>query len=338
MTRVVIGGGTGLIGRALTAALIADGFEVDVLTRRAGNLKQPLPGPARAVAWSPRDHGGLAALALVLAGADAVVNLTGVPVGPLPWTTGRRRSILESRVAPTKYLVEALALVEPRDRPPVFVSASGIDGYMDLDGTAGTQDTDVHGTAGTQDTDVHGTAGTEDTDLTGTTGFLADVGRAWEASAAEAKALGTRVVMVRTAVVLARNSTLLPLLALPVRLGVGGRFGDGRQWFSWVHLDDLVAAYQLAIRDAGIAGPLIAAAPEPCRQRDLVATMARILRRPNWLPIPGWVLRLVLREEATLLLGSRRVVPARLLDAGFAFRYPDLDAALREALARPSTM
>ena len=101
--------------------------------------------------------------------------------------------------------------------------------------------------------------------------------------------------------------------------------------------DDLVGAYRLAIRDPGIAGPLLGAAPEPCRQRDLVATLARVLRRPNWLPIPGWVLRLLLREEATLLLGSRRVVPGKLLAAGYTFRYADLEAALREALGRPAT-
>ena len=314
MTRIVIAGGTGLIGRALSESLIRDGFDVDVLTRRMTAPPHVSLSGARAVTWNPGSRDGLPALARVLAGSHAVVNLTGVPVGPVPWTAGRRRSIFASRVEPTNYLVEAMASLAPEDRPAVFVCASGTDGYTGVDDAPAT----------------------EETDITATTGFLADVGRSWEAAALSAEALGIRVVMVRTAFVLARRSSLLALVALPFRLGFGGRFGDGRQWFSWVHIDDLVGAYRLAIRDQGIAGPLIGAAPEPCRQRDLAASVARVLRRPNWLPMPAWVLRFLLREEATLLLGSRRVIPGKLLGAGYTFRYADLETALREALDRPT--
>lgn len=321
VARVVIGGGTGLIGRALTESLVRDGIAVDILTRGSGSAsrgpdaasRQSARPSVRFVTWNPKDPGGLAALAGVLSGGDAVVNLTGVPVGPWPWTAGRRRTILASRVEPTQYLVAALASLAPQDRPATFVGASGIDGYMDIGAAPGTEATDIGATAG----------------------FLAEVGRAWEAAALDAEPLGIRVVTVRTAVVLGRDSALLPLLSLPVRLGLGGRYGSGDQWFSWVHLDDLVSAYRLAIEDPGVSGPLIASAPEPCRQRDFVAVMARVLRRPNWLPVPAWVLRLVLREEATLLLGSRRVVPERLMEAGFAFRFPELEGALRDALRRP---
>lgn len=314
MPKIVIAGGSGLIGQELAASFAGEGTDLVILSREAG-LKAVAPEvPAETVAWDPRDPAGLDALAEMLAGADAVVNLTGMPVGPLPWTAGRRRSILSSRVDPTRYLVEALGRLDLSRRPSVFVCASGIDGYTDADTVAGTEATDVSATKG----------------------FLSDVGRAWEGAALGAEALGMRVVLVRTAFVLARRSALLPLLALPVRLFAGGRFGSGKQWFSWVHIDDLVAAYRLAIADASIRGPLIAAAPEPCRQSELVATLARVLRRPNWLPLPAWVLRLVLREEATLLLGSRRVVPARLLASGFAFHYGNLEEALREALGRPT--
>ena len=312
VTRIVIAGGTGLIGRALSESLIRDGFDVDVLTRRMTAPRQAPVSGVRALAWNPGSRDGLPGLADVLAGSTAVVNLTGVPVGPVPWTAGRRRSIFASRVEPTNYLVEAMTSLAPEDRPVVLVCASGTDGYTGVDDTPAT----------------------EETDITATTGFLADVGRSWEAAALGAEALGIRVVMVRTAFVLARKSSLLALFALPFRLGFGGRFGHGRQWFSWVHIDDLVGAYRLAIHDQGISGPLIGAAPQPCRQRDLVETMARVLRRPNWLPMPAWVLRLLLREEATLLLGSRRVIPSKLLGAGYTFRYSDLETALREALGR----
>ena len=272
----MIAGGTGLIGRALSESLIRDGFDVDILTRRMTAPRQVPSAGVRTMAWNPANPDGLPALARALAGCHAVVNLTGVPVGPLPWTAGRRRSIFASRVEPTNYLVEAMTSLAREDRPAVFVGASGTDGYTGIDDAPAT----------------------EETDITATTGFLADVGRAWEAAALGAEALGVRVVLVRTAFVLARASALLPLLALPVRLGFGGRFGTGRQWFSWVHIDDLIGAYRLAILDPGIAGPLLGAAPEPCQQRDLVETLARVLRRPNWLPVPGWLLRLVLRERS----------------------------------------
>lgn len=310
MTRVVIAGGSGLIGRALTASLLRDGVEVDVLTRNPARRSRHVAAGARSLHWDPRDAAGVADLARAIDGATAVVNLTGVPIGPLPWTAGRRRAIVDSRVGPTQSLVEAMALLSPSARPGVFVCSMGIDGYTGLD------------------TDP----ATEATDTSATTGFLADLERPWASAALGAEALGVRAVMIRTAFVLARESSLLPLLALPVRLGLGGRYGSGRQWFSWIHLDDLVAAYRFAIADTTLSGPVVAASPEPCRQRDLAASLARVLHRPNWLPVPGWLLRLVLREEATLLLGSRRVVPARLLRAGLEFAYTDLEAALRNVL------
>jgi uncharacterized protein (TIGR01777 family) len=207
-----------------------------------------------------------------------------------------------------------MALLPPASRPTVFVCASGTDGYTGLDREPASETADVAETPG----------------------FLAELGRDWEAAAGQATGLDVRVVAVRTSFVLARESNLLRLLALPVRIGLGGRFGNGRQWFSWIHVDDLVGAYRLAIADARLVGPINAASPEPCRQRDLAATLARVLRRPCWLPVPAWLLRLVLRGQATLLLGSRRVVPTRLLGAGFSFLYGDLEAALRDVLDRPS--
>jgi len=310
VTRVVIAGGSGLIGRALTSSLLADGLDVDVLSRDPRRRAGSVADSTRLVGWVPSDPATVARLAAALEGADAVVNLCGMPVGPLPWTAGRRRAIFDSRVISTVRLVEAMARLGPSARPGAFVCASGIDGYTDLDATHAT----------------------ETTDIGATTGFLADVGRAWESSADRATALGVRTVMVRTSFVLARGSGLMQLLALPVRLGLGGRYGSGDQWFSWIHLDDLVATYRLAIADAGIAGPLIAATPHPVRQRELAAALAHVLHRPNWLPLPASVLRLMLREESTLLLGSRRVVPARLLEAGFSFRFINLEMALQEVL------
>jgi hypothetical protein len=312
--RVVVAGGSGLIGRALVASLIRDGVSVDVLSRDPGSRGRHVLGGARMLAWNPSDRAAMPELARTLAGADAVVNTSGVPIGPWPWTPWRRRAIVASRVGTNDRLVEALASIGPDERPRAFVAAAGTDAYTGLDAEPATEATDVSGTVG----------------------FLEGLSRDWEAAAERARSLGIRVVTVRTAFVLARKGGLLSLLALPVRLGLGGRYGSGEQWFSWIHLDDLVGVYRRAIEDTTIDGPVNAASPDPRRQREVARVMARVLQRPSWLPVPGWLLRLVLRGEATLLLGSRRVMPARLLAAGFRFSHPDLEEALREALGRPA--
>jgi len=312
--RVVVAGGSGLIGRALVASLIGDGVSVDVLSRDPGSRGRHVPGGARLLGWDPSDSATVPELARTLAGADAVVNVSGVPVGPWPWTPWRRRAIVASRVGTNGRLVEAMASLGPDERPRAFVAAAGTDAYTGLDAEPATEATDVSGTVG----------------------FLEQLSRDWEAAADRARPLGIRVVTVRTSFVLARKGGLLSLLALPVRLGLGGRYGSGEQWFSWIHLDDLVAVYRRAIDDTTIDGPVNAASPDPRRQREVARVLARVLHRPSWLPVPGWLLRLVLRGEATLLLGSRRVMPARLLAAGFRFSHPDLEGALRDALGRPA--
>ena len=310
--RIVIAGGSGLIGRALTASLIRDGIAVDVLSRDPARVGGRLAAGVRAIPWDPSGSSGDQALSESLAGADAVVNVSGVPVGPLPWTSGRVRAIVASRVGTNRAIVRAIGALEPDRRPSVFVSAAGTEGYTDLDAEPAT----------------------ETTDTSKTPGFLAELGEDWEAAAAEASPLGVRVVMMRTSIVLARGSDLLNLLTLPVKLGFGGRYGDGRQWFSWIHIDDLVAAYRRAIDDAALSGPVNATSPTPCHQAELAAALAKVLHRPNWFRVPAWLLRLVLRGEATLLLGSRRVAPAKLAAAGFEFTYPELDGALHEALGK----
>ena len=302
--RVVIGGGSGMIGRHLARALLADGWEVDILTRDPGRTAGRLPAGARSVAWSP----GGAGLESTLDGAHGVINLAGVSLGPRPWTPGRKRAILGSRLAATEAIVAALRSLAPDRRPAVLVNASGSDVYTDRDAEPADESTEP------------------------SHGFLADVCLRWEAAAREAEPLGVRVALVRTSFVLARDAPVLRLLALPFRLLLGGRLGSGRQWFSWIHVDDLVAIYRLALTDASVAGPINATAPEPCRQADLAAALGRAVHRPSWLPAPAWAIRLALRDQATLLIGSRRVVPARALAAGYRFGHPAIDEALADVL------
>jgi uncharacterized protein (TIGR01777 family) len=291
------------------AALTADGWSVDVLSRDASRADRRLPKGARAVAWSGRpDAGSASDLARVLDGASAVVNLAGTPIAPLPWTAGRRRSILQSRLASTAAIVQGIAALPVDRRPGVLVNASGADIYTGRDATPADEQTPP----------------VDD--------FLGNVCVRWEAAAQAAEPLGVRVVRIRTAVVLARGAVYVRLVSLPFRLFVGGRIGSGRQWFSWIHLDDLVGLYRLAIDDARISGPMNGTSPEPVRERDLAAAMGRAMHRPNWLPVPGWALRLLLREESVLALGSRRVVPSVAAAAGYVFRWSDLTQALADVI------
>jgi uncharacterized protein (TIGR01777 family) len=308
--RIVIAGGSGLIGRRLAERMLADGSAVDVLTRDPKSARKDLPDGARAVAWAgskaARTPAALKPLANALDGADAVVNLSGAPVAPIPWTKGRRRTILDSRVGPTTAIVAAMATLPPDRRPKVLVNASGADIYTGRDATPADESTPP------------------------ATDFLGDVCVRWEAAARAAEPLGVRVVLMRTAVVLGRGAMYTRIAALPYRLFVGGRLGSGRQWVSWIHLDDIVGLYREAVVNPSLTGPVNATAPEPILAADFATALGKALHRPNWFPTPAFLLRLVLRDESVLALGSRRVIPAKAESAGYVFRFPDLDAALAE--------
>jgi uncharacterized protein len=303
--RAVIAGGSGMIGRHLSRALLADGWAVDILTRDVGRAARRIPAGVRAVEWAPNGRAGLEA---VLDGADGVINLAGVSLGPRPWTPGRKRAILASRLAATSAIVDGIRAVPPERRPGVLVNASGSDVYTGRDAEPADESTEP------------------------THGYLAAVCLRWEDAARKAEALGIRVALVRTAFVLAPDAPVLRLLALPFRLFVGGRLGSGRQWFSWIHIDDLVGIYRLALTDPTISGPINGAAPEPCRQADLARAIGATLHRPVWLPVPAWAIQLALRDQATLLLGSRRVVPSAAQAAGYAFGHRRVEETLAEVL------
>lgn len=305
---VVILGGSGLIGRALTRSLIDAGHSVMVLSRDARRSQTLVTAGATVATWAPQD---VAELASYLGEADAVVNLAGAPVGPWPWTAARRRSILTSRLGPTAAVVVALALLPPDERPGVLVNASGTDRYTGLD------------------------AAPAEESSPSAVGFLASVCAAWEAHAVVAEALGVRVVLLRTGFVVAEAGPIMRLFALPFRLGLGGPLGDGRQWFSWVHIDDVVGIVLAALEDDRYRGPINVVSPAPVREADLALAIGRVLRRPVRVRIPARLIRMAMGESSTLALGSRRVIPGRALGLGYRFRWVDLDAALRSALTQP---
>jgi uncharacterized protein (TIGR01777 family) len=287
--KVVIGGGSGYVGQALAASLLADGHEAIVLSRQPGRSS----GVGRFAAWEDA--------AREVDGAAAVVNLAGVSIGGPRWTRSRKAAIVESRVKTTSALARAIAAATTP--PTVFVTASGIDYY----GASGDAVVDEDSPAGHS--------------------FLARTCVAWEGAAAEAR---VRHVALRTALVVGAGAPALRLTALPFRLFVGGPVGGGRQWFPWIHLDDLVSVYRLAIGGL-VDGAVNAVAPEQLRQRDAARDFGAVLHRPSVVPTPGAAVRLLLGEEADLVLDGQRAVSRKLDDLGFRFR--ELRAALADALS-----
>jgi uncharacterized protein len=295
---VSVTGSSGMLGSALVTSLIADGHSVIRLIRR-----EPRPGE-RALRWDPTS--GAVDPAAGPALADAVVHLAGANVASR-WTDARKRLIRDSRVVTTRRLVETFSRL-PRP-PSVFVSASAI-GY--------------YGHRGDEILTEESGPGT---------GFLAELAREWEAASAPAIVRGVRVVNLRIGIVLSPARGALAKMLLPFRLGLGGAYGDGGQWMSWIALEDVIGAFRHVLATETLRGPVNAVAPTAVTNAEFTRTLARVLRRPTLLPMPASALRLILGEMAELLLSSQRVTPARLQRSGYTFRHPTLEGALRSALA-----
>jgi uncharacterized protein len=300
--KVAITGSSGLIGTALTASLRADGHQVVRLVRRP-------PRAADEVRWDPRaaDAGDP-----LLAGVDACVHLAGAGVGDHRWTDAYRAEIRSSRVVPTRALAAALAAASPR--PAAFLVASAIGWYGDTGGAPVTEDAPA------------GQA------------FLPRVVADWEAAAAPAREAGIRVAHLRSGLVLGSGGGVLGRLALPARLGVLPRFGDGQQVMSWISLTDEIRAIRFLLDGPGAearSGPYNLTAPNPVTDSELTAALKAAFHRPDfpWLRVPAPLLKLGLGEMSSELLNSARVLPKRLLDAGFVFEYPTVAAALKAELA-----
>jgi uncharacterized protein (TIGR01777 family) len=293
----------------LARSLIADGHDVLVLSRDPARRAKHVTPPARITRWSKDDVEGLAR---AIDGVDSVVSVAGARVAPWRWTRRRKQTITSSRVDTMKAIVDAMNRLPADRRPSSLVVVSGIDAYPE---TAPGDDPAPFTESSPMGHD-----------------FLSRVSKGLEDEARRAESLGVRVARLRQGHVLARDAELVWYLALPVRLFLGGRLGSGRQWMSWVHIDDAVALFRRAID--GVDGVLNVTSPGACRQIDFVRTVGRRVRRPVWFSAPAWLVRLVLGEQAVLLLGSRRVAPARAVDElGYDFRYRTIDAALDEVLA-----
>lgn len=301
----VVTGGTGFIGRPLVRRLLADGWEVRVLTRDPGRAALWLPVRAETHPWNGKQPPNSTALR----GAHVVFHLAGEGIADGRWTAARKRAIQDSRVLSTRALVQGLRTLVASERPKVFVGASAIGFY----GERGNEELDEESAGGK--------------------GYLADTCQAWEAEARDLERMQVRSVLVRIGVVLGRDGGALSRMVPPFRLGLGGRLGSGRQWMSWIHLADVIDLFVASARQEGFRGVVNGVAPSPLRNSDFTRELGRALRRPAVLPAPEFALRLALGEMATLLLGSQRVASTARAKLGLDYRFPELRFALDDLLS-----
>lgn len=298
---ILLTGGTGLIGQHLCQLWRGQGHRLTVWSRR----------PDQVAKICGRDVRGVARLEEIASDdrVDVVINLAGAPIADRPWTAARRTLLWASRVTLTEQLLAWLASRE--QRPQVLVSGSAVGWYGD---------------GGERELSEASPPVKED--------FASQLCIAWEETAQRAQALGMRVVLVRTGLVLAADGGFLSRLRLPYKLGLGGPLGDGRQWMPWIHIDDQIALIDFLVQHNDASGPYNACAPEPVRNRAFAKCLGRALHRPAFMPMPALLLKAGLGELSTLLLGGQRARPVRLLAAGFTFRFNDLQSALDDLSSR----
>ncbi len=299
---VLITAGTGLIGRALVREFAGSGHTVTVSSRNP-NTARPFATPVTVIPW---DTKSVEPLIPAVEDADAIVHLVGEGIGSGLWTAARKERILQSRVVSGQALTEAVA--RAGRKPQVIIQASAV-GYYGPHGDGLLDETSPAG---------------ED--------WMARTAVQWESSTAGIEAMGIRRVVIRTGLALSAHAGVLPKMMLPFRLFVGGPLGDGSQGFSWIHIADLASTYRFLIEHPEARGAYNATAPKPVTNAALGRALGAVMHRPYWIPAPAFAMRLVLGELSQLLLQGQHVVPQRLTELGFAFRYPELHAALADLL------
>jgi uncharacterized protein (TIGR01777 family) len=301
---ILITGGTGFIGRPLCRELVSSGHNVLITTRRKSTSKDILTWKPPALIPSE-----------IISNIDAIVNLAGESIASGRWTKRRKELILSSRINTTRALVQSIEKIPPPPfgkggwgdfhRPKILISASAIGYYGPHEDEYVTED------------------------MSSGTDFLADVCKAWEAEALRAEELGVRVVLVRIGAVIESDGGALTRILIPFKFFLGGPIGTGKQWFSWIHRDDAVGIIKYSLENESISGPVNLTAPEPVTNREFSSALGKALRRPSWFAVPGFVVKLTLGELGSVLLTGQRVLPEKALKAGYQFKYPEVNGALR---------
>jgi uncharacterized protein len=305
--KIVVTGATGFVGVKLVERLHALGDRIVVLARNPQKATRQFPQNAfpnvEVIGYTPLELGDWAK---EISGSDAVINLAGEPIAGVRWTDRRKQEIRDSRILTTKVLVEAIA--KAGVKPQVLISGSAI-GY--------------YGTSFDKSFDEYSNAGDD---------FLSNVCKDWESAVEGVTGLGLRLVKLRTGIVLGMGGAIAKMLPI-FQVGGGGKIGTGKQWFSWIHRDDLVELIIYALKNDQIAGALNATAPQPVTNEEFTVAFAKTIKRPAFLPVPAAALILIFGEGATVLLDGQRVLPHKAEINKFAFNYPDIDSALRQIFA-----
>ena len=298
--KVLVTGSSGLIGSELVAELTRQDHQVTRLVRRQAQAGEAAWDPAAGTIEAEK-----------LEGHDAVVNLAGAGIGDHRWTEGHKRAIRESRVKGTDLLVRTLAALSA---PPKVLASGSAVGFYGYENELPVTEASPRGS-----------------------GFLADVVTAWEEATAPASDAGIRVVRLRSGIIMTAKGGALKKQLLPFKLGLGGRLGTGKQWFSWISLEDEVAGIIHLLAEEGVHGPVNVTSPEPVTNAEFTATLARVLKRPAFMPVPNLALHALFGAELTkeMLLGGQQVLPAALELSGFTFAHPNLEGALRHTLRLP---
>ncbi|HEY9700277.1 MAG TPA: TIGR01777 family oxidoreductase [Trichocoleus sp.] len=305
--KVAVTGATGFVGSRLVERLQSEGHQVLVLTRDANRARRIFPTTAfpkiEIVAYSPLASGDWQQ---AISGCDAVANLAGAPIAEGRWTSERKQEIFASRQIGTEKIVEAIA--KASIKPKVLVNSSAIGFY---------------GTSETTTFDEDSAAGND---------FLAEVCQAWEAAAQQVTETGTRLAILRTGIVLGRGGAIAKML-LPFRFFAGGPLGNGHQWFSWIHRDDVVRLMIQAMTQPDMVGVFNATSPNPVRMGELCKVLGEVMGRPSWLPVPDFALELLMGDAAKVVLEGQQVLPKRTQASGFEYQYPTVKQALTEVVS-----
>ena len=303
--KIIIAGGTGFIGKKLVDRLIDDENSVVVLSRKSAPSRSENGGKFKYAQW---DTANVGEWANHLKDAHAVINLSGEPIAGKRWTRNQKEKIVRSRIIPTGTLVSAIGRSSPK--PGLLLNASAVGYYGNVPD------------------------GEIDESSPNGTGFLSDTCVRWESESMKAAEMGVRVVNLRIGLVLSSDGGALPRLTAPFRFWAGGSLGNGKQWMPWIHVDDLISAIKFILTNYELYGPVNGVSPAPVIMKDFSKVVGKVMKRPSWMPVPSFVLRILLGEMAEMLTTGQKAIPKKLKDFGFQFKYNTLNDALTDLLIK----
>lgn len=303
--RVIVAGGSGFIGSELIRKLLVSKHQVVLLSRKPVGVRSVYNESLQIVQWDGKTVGSWAKF---IDGADAIINLSGENVAAKRWSESQKARLIDSRINPTRAILQSIS--QATKKPRVLINASAV-GYYGNFGDGDVTESHIKGE-----------------------GFLSDLCEQWEREALHAEKYGLRIVLLRIGIVLSPSGGALKKMLMPFKYFVGGPLGSGKQWFPWIHLEDVIRITQFALENNGIKGALNIASPHPVTMSEFSYSLGKVLKRPSLFPVPSFVLKLLLGEMSAIVLGGRKVIPKKLIDAGFVFKFIDINDTLFNLMKR----